>query len=131
MASDVAIFDNTLTLSTFANGTTPAPLGGDLSVLGIRIGTATGGPALDTSGGAAASSTDESGPPPVNFDLGPAIDAPGSDERCEAEFYIGEWQLLLDDRTAAIESLRAAANTCPRSFIEFTSARAELRLLGG
>src|SRR5205807_330489 len=51
------------------------------------------------------------------------------DERCEAEFYIGEWQLLLDDRTAAIESLRAAANTCPRSFIEFTSARAELRLL--
>jgi len=36
-ATDVAVFDTGLTLSTFANGTTPAPLGGDLSLAGIRV----------------------------------------------------------------------------------------------
>jgi fibronectin-binding autotransporter adhesin len=36
-ASDVALFDSTLTLATAANGTTPAPLGGDLSFSGIRV----------------------------------------------------------------------------------------------
>src|SRR5688572_26220352 len=36
-ATDVAIFNETLTLSTAANGTAPAPLGGDLSILGITV----------------------------------------------------------------------------------------------
>src|SRR5664279_2997416 len=34
---DVAIFDSTLKLNAFANSITPAPLGGNLSILGIRV----------------------------------------------------------------------------------------------
>ncbi len=34
---DVAIFDSTLKLGSFANSITPAPLGGNLSILGIRV----------------------------------------------------------------------------------------------
>jgi lipoprotein NlpI len=57
--------------------------------------------------------------------------APGKpDERCEAQFYIGEWQLLRADRPAAIESLRTAASTCPKDFVEFMDAQAELKRLG-
>jgi lipoprotein NlpI len=52
------------------------------------------------------------------------------DDRCEAQFYIGEWQLLRADRSAAIESLKAAADTCPKSFVEYRGARAELKRLG-
>src|ERR1017187_3705035 len=36
-ASDVAIFNSTLHLSTSANTISPAPLGGNLSILGIRV----------------------------------------------------------------------------------------------
>jgi hypothetical protein len=36
-ASDVAIFDSTLKLSTNANTINPAPLGSNLSILGIRV----------------------------------------------------------------------------------------------
>jgi lipoprotein NlpI len=57
--------------------------------------------------------------------------APGKpDERCEAQFYIGEWQLLRADQTAAIESLKTAASTCPKDFVEATDAHAELKRLG-
>jgi lipoprotein NlpI len=52
------------------------------------------------------------------------------DDRCEAQFYIGEWQLLHADRPAAIESLRTAASTCPKDFMEFVDAQAELKRLG-
>ena len=52
------------------------------------------------------------------------------DDRCEAQFYVGEWQLLQADRPAAIESLRTAANTCPKDFVEATDAQAELKRLG-
>ena len=52
-----------------------------------------------------------------------------ADERCEAQFYIGEWDLLRSDRTAAIEALTAAANTGPKDFVEFTDAKAELKRL--
>src|SRR5690242_6690998 len=36
-AGDVAVFDNTLDLHTFANSLSPAPLGGNMSLLGIRV----------------------------------------------------------------------------------------------
>ncbi len=52
------------------------------------------------------------------------------DERCEAQFYIGAWQLLQSDRAAGIESLRTAATTCPKDFVEFMDAQAELRRIG-
>src|ERR1700730_18462880 len=52
------------------------------------------------------------------------------DDRCEAQFYIGEWQLLRADRPAAIDALKSAAHTCPKDFVEATDARAELKRLG-
>ena len=53
-----------------------------------------------------------------------------ADDRCEAQFYIGEWRLLQDDRDAAVEALKASAETCPKTFIEYEGARAELKRLG-
>ena len=56
---------------------------------------------------------------------------PGNDnDRCEAQFYIGEWQLLRAEHSAAIESLKNAASTCPKDFVEATDAQAELKRLG-
>jgi len=52
------------------------------------------------------------------------------DDRCEAQFYIGEWQLLRADRPAAVQSLKTAASTCPKDFVEATDAQAELKRLG-
>jgi lipoprotein NlpI len=51
-------------------------------------------------------------------------------ERCEAQFYGGEWRLLQGDRAAAATALAAAADTCPKSFIEHKGALAELKRLG-
>jgi len=50
-------------------------------------------------------------------------------ERCEAQFYGGEWKLLQGDRAAAATALTAAADTCPKSFIEHKGAEAELQRL--
>ena len=35
------------------------------------------------------------------------------DERCEAQFYIGEWRLLRGDRRAAVANLKFAVDNCP------------------
>ncbi|MEA2995551.1 MAG: hypothetical protein QOG74_1100, partial [Alphaproteobacteria bacterium] len=50
-------------------------------------------------------------------------------ERCEAQFYGGEWQLLQGDGATAATALTAAADTCPKSFIEHKGAQAELKRL--
>jgi len=56
--------------------------------------------------------------------------APGNaDDRCEAQFYIGEWRLLQDDWAAAMEALKIAADTCPKTFIEYEGSRAALKRL--
>jgi hypothetical protein len=52
------------------------------------------------------------------------------DEQCEAQYYLGEWHLLRDDRAASIEALRKSVETCPKGFIEFDGAVAELKRLG-
>jgi len=49
--------------------------------------------------------------------------------RCEANFYIGEWQLLRGSREQALPLLRDASAMCPSSFIEYEGAVAELRRL--
>jgi hypothetical protein len=59
--------------------------------------------------------------------LAAASDAP---QRCEAQFYAGEWQLLRGERAGAVAALKAAAETCPKSFIESKGARAELERIG-
>jgi rhomboid protease GluP len=63
----------------------------------------------------------------VGATLAAAIEAP---QRCEAEFYVGEWQLLRGDRTAAVSALKVALDACPKSFIESKGAQAELKRIG-
>ena len=52
------------------------------------------------------------------------------EERCEAQFYVGEWQLLQGDRAAARQRFEEAVGICLKAFIEYTAAQAELRRLG-
>jgi formylglycine-generating enzyme required for sulfatase activity/lipoprotein NlpI len=55
--------------------------------------------------------------------------AENADQRCEATFYIAEWQLLHNQRGEAATALHAAADTCPDDFIEHDGAVAELKRL--
>jgi lipoprotein NlpI len=56
--------------------------------------------------------------------------ATNSDDRAEAEFYIGEWHLLGDRRTEALAALQMAAESCPVLFMEQTAAVIELKRQG-
>jgi tetratricopeptide (TPR) repeat protein len=51
------------------------------------------------------------------------------DERCEAQFYSGEWHLLRGNRAGAATALQAAADTCSKEFDEYAGALAELKRL--
>ena len=51
------------------------------------------------------------------------------DEVCEAHFYIGEWHLLRDDKSAATASLKFAVDTCSRHLVEYRAAVEELKRL--
>ncbi len=55
--------------------------------------------------------------------------ASSTDERCEVEFYIGEWHLLRGNSADARTALKAAADTCPQTFIEYDGAVGELKRL--
>jgi len=55
--------------------------------------------------------------------------AENASQRCEAQFYGGEWKLLQGDRPGATAALKAAVETCPKSFIEYKGAQAELKRL--
>ncbi len=61
-------------------------------------------------------------------ELSSAATAPN--ERCEAEFYTGEWHLLKNDQASAKAALQRAADICPKSYIEFAGAAADLKRLG-
>ncbi len=50
-------------------------------------------------------------------------------QQCEAQFYVGEWRFLHGDRPGAVAAWQAAVDRCPKSFIEYKGARAELRRL--
>jgi lipoprotein NlpI len=50
-------------------------------------------------------------------------------QKCEADFYIGEWQLARGNVAAAAGLFRAAEAECPRDYIAFDAARHELRRL--
>ena len=50
-------------------------------------------------------------------------------DRCEAQFYAGEWYLMRGDRAAATERLKTAAETCPKTYSEYGAALAELKWL--
>jgi lipoprotein NlpI len=55
--------------------------------------------------------------------------ATNSDERAEAQFYLGEWHLLRNNHTEAMNALQAAARSCPTWLIEHAGAIAELERL--
>ena len=63
-------------------------------------------------------------PPPA---VERAADTP--EKRCEAQFYLGQWQLLRGERAAAAKALQAAVDTCPKSFIAFHAASEEIKRL--
>ena len=52
--------------------------------------------------------------------------AGNTNERCEAYFYIGEWHLMQGRQDEAISPLRSAVETCPKDFVGYTGAVAEL-----
>lgn len=51
-------------------------------------------------------------------------------DRCAAQFYIGEWHLMKGNRSEAIAALKNAAQTCRVHFLEYDAAVAELKRLG-
>jgi tetratricopeptide (TPR) repeat protein len=57
--------------------------------------------------------------------------AVSDEQRCEAHFYAGEFDLIHREFLAARESLKIAAESCPSDFDESRGAKAELGRLGG
>jgi lipoprotein NlpI len=51
-------------------------------------------------------------------------------EICEAQFYSGEWALQGGDKGEATRLFKLAAKACPKDFLEWTAANAELKALG-
>src|SRR5262249_61624105 len=56
-----------------------------------------------------------------------AATTPG--HRCEVSFSAGQWHLLQGAKAAAQQALQKAAEPCPKSFIEYRGAVAELSRL--
>ena len=54
-----------------------------------------------------------------------AAEKPG--DKCEAEFFIGEWHLLRGNNADGRAALQVAADTCPKTFDEYAGAVAELK----
>jgi len=52
-----------------------------------------------------------------------------ANDRCEAQFYIGQWHILKGNLAEARPALQNVANTCPKTFIEYEVAVAELKRL--
>lgn len=51
-------------------------------------------------------------------------------QMCEANYYVGEWQLARGDKAAAAPLLAAAVEKCPGDFIEYPAAAAEIKRQG-
>jgi lipoprotein NlpI len=50
-------------------------------------------------------------------------------ERCEAEFYLGQWHILKSNVAEAANALKVAVESCPKTFYEYLAAIAELNRL--
>jgi lipoprotein NlpI len=48
-------------------------------------------------------------------------------ERCEAQFYVGQFHLARGARALAAKSLQSAVDTCPKDFVEYRGAVEELK----
>jgi lipoprotein NlpI len=53
----------------------------------------------------------------------------GREQRCEALFFIAQWHLVRGERERALPLLRDAQASCPKNFMEYEGALAELRRL--
>jgi tetratricopeptide (TPR) repeat protein len=53
-----------------------------------------------------------------------------ANEVCEFAFFIGQWQVLRDDKSEARPALQLATESCPKNQPEYDVAIAELRRLG-
>ena len=49
------------------------------------------------------------------------------DHLCEAEFYLGEWQLLHDQRRGAIDNFKQAQSGCRHNYYQYLGAVEELK----
>lgn len=49
-----------------------------------------------------------------------------ANQQCEANFYVAEWWLAQKDAASAKPLLQAAAQNCPKNFVEYNDARFEL-----
>lgn len=50
-----------------------------------------------------------------------------ADQRCEALYYLGQWQLLHGPRSEALVNLEQAARVCAKTSVEYAGAAADLR----
>jgi tetratricopeptide (TPR) repeat protein len=53
--------------------------------------------------------------------------ASNADEKCEAEFYVGQWHLVRGEREQARPLLQGVVDRCSKELIEHAAAAAELR----
>jgi lipoprotein NlpI len=49
------------------------------------------------------------------------------EQLCEANYYAGQWHLLRNEPAQAISRFRAAESGCPKLFLEYSGAVAELK----
>ena len=49
------------------------------------------------------------------------------EQKCEAQFYVGQWYILKGNRADAQTALKAAVDTCPKTLSEYRAATAELQ----
>src|SRR5262249_53739126 len=54
-----------------------------------------------------------------------------NDQTCEANFYSGHVALQQSKKDDAAQMFKLAAATCPKSFVEWLGATAELKAMGG
>jgi lipoprotein NlpI len=52
------------------------------------------------------------------------------EQRCEAAFYLGEYELMRKSSAAAKKLLQEAVDTCPRTYVEYIGAVTQLARLG-
>jgi lipoprotein NlpI len=54
-----------------------------------------------------------------------------AEQRCEANFHVGMYQLSRDARTEGLARLQNARNQCPKTFVEYSAAASEFVRFGG
>lgn len=50
-------------------------------------------------------------------------------QKCEVQFYVGEWHLIRKDRSEATKALQSAVDSCPKDYVEYRGAVEELKRL--